>query len=78
MVLQMQALVNDKPFPTLFWLCSKDLYQAIAEIETAGGVKLLEQELVEDETLRAAHLADQQRYADLRWSTVSPNSAIGV
>lgn len=71
LVLQMPALVDDKPFPTLFWLCSKDIYQAIAEIETAGGVKLLEQELVEDEELRAAHLADQQRYADLRWSTVS-------
>ncbi|WP_286240883.1 DUF501 domain-containing protein [Neptuniibacter halophilus] len=71
-VLQMQALVDDKPFPTLFWLSSKDVYQMIAEIETAGAVKLLEQELAEDETLRAAHLADQQRYVDLRWATVTP------
>lgn len=71
LVLQMQPLVDDKPFPTLYWLASKDIYQAIAEIETAGGVKLLEQELEENEALRAEHLADQQRYVDLRWATVS-------
>ena len=35
LVLQMDGLVDDKPFPTLFWLSSKDIYQAIAEIETA-------------------------------------------
>lgn len=71
LVLQMDGLVDDKPFPTLFWLSSKDIYQAIAEIETAGTVKLLEQEIQEDEELRAAHLADQQRYVELRWSAIS-------
>lgn len=71
LVLQMEALVDDKPFPTLYWLSSKDIYQAIAEIETAGTVKLLEQELQDDEVLRAEHLADQQRYVDLRWATVT-------
>ena len=71
LVLQMEALVNDKPFPTLFWLSSKDIYQAIAEIETSGAVKELEQELALDEALLAEHLADQQRYVDLRWSTVT-------
>lgn len=71
LVLKMDALVDDKPFPTLFWLSSKDIYQAIAEIETAGTVKLLEQELQDNQVLREAHLADQQRYVDLRWATVS-------
>lgn len=71
LVLKMETLVDDKPFPTLYWLSSKDLYQAIAEIETAGAVKALEQELQEDEALKAAHLADQQRYADLRWAATS-------
>ena len=68
LVLQMNTLVDDKPFPTLFWLSSKDIYQAIAEIETAGGVKALEQELLDDEVFLAEHLADQQRYVDLRWA----------
>ncbi|MEH6578847.1 MAG: DUF501 domain-containing protein [Amphritea sp.] len=66
-VLQMRSLVDDQPFPTLYWLCSKDIYQAIAEIETAGWVKQIEQQIQEDETLRQAHLADQQAYVALRW-----------
>ena len=66
-VLQMRSLVDDQPFPTLYWLCSKDLYQAIAEIETAGWVKRIEQQIQEDEELRQAHLADQQAYVTLRW-----------
>lgn len=71
LVLQMELLVDDKPFPTLYWLSSKEIYQAIAEIETAGAVKLLEQELADNEALREAHLADQQRYVDLRWASAS-------
>lgn len=67
LVLQMRSLVEDQPFPTLFWLSSKDLYQAIAEIETAGWVKQIEAEIEQDDELRAAFLANQQAYVDLRW-----------
>lgn len=70
-VLQMRSLVDDQPFPTLYWLSSKDLYQAIAEIETGGEVKRIEQQLQTDDDLRAAHLADQQRYVDLRWKMMA-------
>lgn len=70
-VLQMRSLVDDQPFPTLYWLSSKDLYQAIAEIETSGEVKRIEQQLDTDDDLRAAHLADQQRYVDLRWQMMA-------
>lgn len=71
LVLQMELLVDNKPFPTLYWLASKDIYQAIAEVETAGAVKELEQELMDNDELRAEHLADQQRYVDLRWASAS-------
>lgn len=70
-VLQMRPLVDDKPFPTLFWLCSKALYQAIAEIETAGWVKQIERELAEDPVLRQDYARQQQAYVDLRWSLMS-------
>ena len=70
-VLQMRSLVDDQPFPTLYWLSSKDLYQAIAEIETGGEVKRIEQQIETDGELRAAHLADQQRYVDLRWQMMA-------
>ncbi len=66
-VLQMRSLVSDQPFPTLYWLSSKDIYQAIAEIETAGWVKLIEQEISTDEALKQAHWQDQERYVARRW-----------
>lgn len=72
-VLQMRSLVDGKPFPTLYWLSSKDLYQAIAEVETGGEVKRIEQEIGLDDELRTAHLADQQRYVDLRWKMMADN-----
>lgn len=68
LVLQMRSLVDDQPFPTLFWLCSKDLHLALAEIETAGWVKLIEAELQTDEALLAGYQANQQAYVDLRWA----------
>jgi len=68
LVLQMRSLVEDQPFPTLFWLSSKDLYQAIAEIETSGWVKQIEAELEQNEDLRAAYLANQLSYVELRWA----------
>ncbi len=67
-VLQMRSLVDDKPFPTLYWLCSRQLYQMIAEIETAGWVKQIEQELAEDEQLRATYAAQQRAYVERRWA----------
>ena len=70
-VLQMRSLVDDQPFPTLYWLSSKDLYQAIAEIETGGEVKRIEQQIETDSELRSAHLADQQRDVDLRWQMMA-------
>ncbi|MFW1677353.1 DUF501 domain-containing protein [Pontibacter sp. JAM-7] len=71
LVLQMRSLVDDQPFPTLYWLSSRELYQAIAEIETAGAVKQLEQALQSDAAFMAEHLVDQQRYVDLRWQLMT-------
>ena len=65
-VLQMASMVDGQPFPTLYWLSSKDVYQAIAEIETSGEVKRLEQALLDDESFLNEHLADQARYVALR------------
>lgn len=62
MVLRMESLVDDTPFPTLYWLCSKDLHKAISRIETAGWVKQIEHELQHDEDLRARYLANHRDY----------------
>lgn len=66
MVLRMHSLVDDKPFPTLYWLCSKDLYKAISRIETCGWVKQIEQELQLDGQLNAHYRQNHRDYVDSR------------
>lgn len=68
LALQMRSWLDGDPFPTLYWLCSKDLHKAISQIETRGVVKELEQEIADDADLRQRLLADQARYRDKRLS----------
>lgn len=70
-VLQMRSLVDDQPFPTLYWLCSRDLYKAIARIETDGWVKQIEQQLAQDEALRARYYQNHKDYVARRWAAMS-------
>lgn len=70
-VLKMQPWFEKTPFPTLFWLSSKDLHQAISQIETAGFVKTLQQRLQEDSTLAKALYDDNCRYRDKRNALLS-------
>ena len=67
-ILRMAPIVDDKPFPTLYWLCSKDLHKAIAKLETQGLVKELEQRLQDDSDFMAAYQANQQAYVAKRWA----------
>ena len=73
LVLQMRSLVNDKPFPTLYWLCSKDLSREIGRIEMTGWIKRFEEELAEDAALRERYHAQQQAYVDTRWRLMDPS-----
>jgi len=66
LVLQMRSIVDDKPFPTLYWLCSKDLHKAIGTIETQGWVKQIEQRIQEDEVLKAQFYTNHQQYVQKR------------
>ncbi|EPJ47423.1 MAG: hypothetical protein OFPII_13100 [Osedax symbiont Rs1] len=70
-VLQMRSIVDGKPFPTLYWLCSKDLSKALGSIETLGWVKEIEQRLAVDEPLQAAYFANQQQYVARRQQAMS-------
>ncbi len=66
MVLRMESLVDDKPFPTLYWLCSKDLYKAISRIETYGWVKQIEHQLQIDPELNDRYQLNHKDYVDQR------------
>jgi hypothetical protein len=66
LVLSMRSWVANAPFPTLFWLCSRDLHKAINAIETAGFVKNLEARVEQEQALKLQLLADQMHYHQLR------------
>ncbi|MGB1237525.1 MAG: DUF501 domain-containing protein [Pseudomonadales bacterium] len=74
-VLQMRSIVDNKPFPTLYWLCGKSISKAIGAIETQGWVKDVEQRLQEDEGLREAFLANQHQYVAKRKAEMHPDDA---
>jgi hypothetical protein len=71
LALKMHPLVANKPFPTLYWLCSKDLHKAINQLETAGLVKKLEQKLKDDSKWMAAYQQNQRDYVAQRWDNCS-------
>jgi hypothetical protein len=71
LVLEMESLVDDKPFPTLYWLCSKSLCKEIGRIETTGWVKDIEERLQNEPDLRARFLDDQKSYITKRWQRMS-------
>lgn len=73
LVLQMRSLVDDTPFPTLYWLSSKDLHKAIGQIETKGFVKEVEQRIQDDEDFRDRYLANQKSYVEQRWLAMHPD-----
>lgn len=71
-VLQTRSLVADKPFPTMYWLCSQDLHKAINKIETSGWTKHIEQRILDEEDLREAFYKNHQQYVKARWQAMDP------
>lgn len=67
LVLRMESIVDGKPFPTLFWLCSERLKVEISHIEAAGVIKALESRLQEDPEFLAAYHRSHADYVALRW-----------
>ena len=72
LVLTMRSWVGNAPFPTLYWLSSKDLHKAINKIETAGFVKELEMQIECDEALKQQLLEDQKNYHQRRSLALLP------
>lgn len=73
LVLQMRSLVNDKPFPTLYWLSSRDLSREISRVEMTGWIKRFEEELADDKVLRDTYMAQQKYYMESRWTLMDPS-----
>jgi uncharacterized protein len=71
LVLRMAPIVDDRPFPTLYWLSSERLKVVISRIEAAGVIKDLEARLQDDPDLLAAYHASHRDYVAARWHHMS-------
>ncbi|GGY08318.1 hypothetical protein GCM10007160_39690 [Litchfieldella qijiaojingensis] len=71
LVLRMESLVDGKPFPTLFWLCSERLKIELSRIEADGVIKQLEARLREDADFLAAYHRSHRDYVERRWRHMS-------
>ncbi len=71
LVLRMAPIVDGRPFPTLYWLCSERLKVEISRIEAVGVIKELEARLQQEPTFLAAYHASHRDYVAARWRCMS-------
>lgn len=71
LVLRMAPIVDGKPFPTLYWLCSERLKIDISRIEAQGVIKQLEARLRQDPEFLATYHASHRDYVETRWRYMS-------
>ncbi|MFV0476545.1 MAG: DUF501 domain-containing protein [Parahaliea sp.] len=67
-VIRVASLVDDKPFPTLFWLVDPDLSYRIDQLEAGGLIARLQKEIDADPALRTAMEKDHRLHIALRAS----------
>lgn len=65
-VIRVASLVDDKPFPTLFWLVDADLCYRIDQVEARGLIAELQAQIDADPDLQAAMQKDHAKYIALR------------
>jgi len=65
-VIRVDAMVADKPFPTLFWLVDKRLNFAIDQLEARGLIAQFQATIDDSNDLQAELAADHLAYIQLR------------
>jgi len=70
-VIRVASLVDDKPFPTLFWLVDPALRYRIDRAEAGGLIARLQARVDANRVLRAAMAADHRAHVQLRDSYLS-------
>jgi len=70
MVIRVASLVDDKPFPTLFWLVDGDLSYRIDQAEAGGLIKQFQQRVDTEPALRDSMREDNLAYIRLRESFI--------
>tara|TARA_R110000823_G_scaffold171736_12_gene304270 strand:+ start:3927 stop:4445 length:519 start_codon:yes stop_codon:yes gene_type:complete len=70
-VIRVASLVDDKPFPTLFWLVDPGIAYRIDQAEAAGTILELQARVDADVELQQAMRADHRAHIRLRDSYIS-------
>jgi hypothetical protein len=71
-VIQVESIVNKKPFPTLFWLVDKQLNYSIDKLEASGLIAELQMSIDSSEALQAALKLDHLAHIALREELMLP------
>jgi hypothetical protein len=72
MVIRVASLVENTPFPTLFWLVDPDLCYRIDQAEAGGLIQRLQHRIDGDPALQLQMRDDHRRHIALRDSFISP------
>ncbi|MEZ5572676.1 MAG: DUF501 domain-containing protein [Halioglobus sp.] len=71
-VIRVSSLVDDKPFPTLFWLVDAELTYRIDQLEASGLIMQFQQQIDADQQIQVrmhadhvAHIALRDQYMDI-------------
>jgi hypothetical protein len=72
MVIRVSSLVDDKPFPTMFWLLDPGLCYRIDQLEAAGLIKHLQQSIDADSDLQCGMRDDHLAHIALRDRCMPP------
>ena len=70
-VIRVASLVDDKPFPTMYWLVDKHLNYRIDQLEAGGLIARMQQIIDADESLQSAMIYDHQQFILQRESHMS-------
>ncbi len=65
-VIRVASLVDNKPFPTLFWLIDPSTCYWLDQLEAGGTIAQLQQRIDQDEAIQAAVRADHLAYIQQR------------
>ncbi|MFT6389502.1 MAG: hypothetical protein ACJAUP_002895 [Cellvibrionaceae bacterium] len=70
-VIQVSSLVDNKPFPTLFWLVDRQLSYVIDQVEAGGLIAEFQAKIDESEELQQAMAGDHKAHIGLRCELMS-------
>jgi len=77
-VIRVYPLIDEKPFPTLFWLTCPNLVKQISRLEHLGVIEQLERLVERDPLFRNRYHEDHRAYIEERWRQLSERDRLFI